>query len=147
MQDRIVSALFFIFALIVMRESVFLSLGEVRNPGPGLVPFVLGLSIAALSILCFLLPDREAEGWFRWDCWEGEKTIFSIFGGFILYLLLLQVLGFFIDTFLLLVYLMKLAGEKGYKRNLAVSGLTVITLYVVFYKLLKIPFPLGMLRM
>jgi len=146
LHDRIASIFFFILALLVMGESGRLSLGDVHNPGPGFVPFFLGLSIAVLSVLCFLLPDREVAAGMQWGRWEGEKMILYIFGGLIIYLLLLQVIGFFIDTFLLLVYLMKLSGEKGYKRNLVVSAVTVITLYVVFYKLLKIPFPPGMLR-
>jgi putative tricarboxylic transport membrane protein len=146
-QERIVSALFFVFALVVMRGSFILSLGEVRNPGPGFVPFFLGLVIAMLSIFCFFLPDKDAEIWFQLNGWEGEKTIFSILVGLVVYLLLVHALGFFIGTFILLVYIIKLAGEKGYTRNLTVSSLTVITLYVIFYKLLGIPFPMGILRM
>jgi len=49
-------------------------------------------------------------------------------------------------TFLLLVYLMKLSGEKGLKRSVVISFVTVFLIYIVFYRLLVIPFPQGILR-
>jgi hypothetical protein len=63
----------------------------------------------------------------------------------IAYLLLFKVLGFYVDTFLLMVYLIKISGEKGYKRPLLVSLLTMAVTYLLFYKLLFIPFPQGLL--
>ncbi len=144
-QDRIGSASLFSLAILVMIESHRLSLGDIHNPGPGFVPFYLGLAVAILSILSFLSPDLRPKPKAFWNNWQRGKNIFFIFAGLILYLALFQTLGFYIDTLLLMIYLMKLSGEKGFKRTILVSFLTVVVIYVVFCKLLIIPFPPGSL--
>jgi hypothetical protein len=44
-----------------------------------------------------------------------------------------------------MAYLMKMSGENGYKRPLLISLLTVGVTYLLFHKLLFIPFPQGLL--
>lgn len=127
-----------------MIESVRLSLDTIHNPGPGFVPFFLGLSLALLSLLSFMVPDRQVKPEAFWNNLERGKSIFFIFAGLGIYLVLLSIAGFFIDTFLLMIYLMKFSGEKGYKRALVTSALTMVFIYFLFYKLLSIPLPKGM---
>ena len=109
------------------------------------MPFFLGLSLALLSILSLFFPDRRKKVAAFWDDWQRGRSTFYIFAGSIVYLLLFKILGFYIDTFLLMVYLIKLSGEKGYKRPLVVSLLTMVVTYLLFYKLLFIPFTKGIL--
>jgi hypothetical protein len=131
---------------LVIIESVRLKLDDIHNPGPGFMPFFLGLSLAILSILSLFFPDPRKKVAAFWNDWQRGQTIFYIFAGLIVYLLLFKILGFYIDTFLLMVYLLKLSGEKGYKRPLLISLLTLGITYLLFYKLLFIPFPQGLLR-
>ncbi len=128
-----------------MIESVRLSLDTIHNPGPGFVPFFLGLSLALLSISSFFAPNRQVKSEAFWNNWQKGKPIFYIFASLGIYLLLFRIAGFFIDTFLLLVYLMKLSGQKGYRRALTISALTIIFVYILFYQFLAIPFPRGLL--
>jgi len=128
-----------------MIESLRLSLGDIHNPGPGFVPFFLGLSLAILSSLSFLAPDIQIQGDAFWNNWQRGKNILFIFTGLVIYLWLFDILGFYFGTFLLIIFLMNLAGEKGYKRCILVSVLTMVTIYIVFSKLLIIPFPRGIL--
>jgi len=128
-----------------MIESIRLKLDNIHNPGPGFMPFFLGLSLALLSILSLFFPDRRKKVAAFWDDWQRGRSTFYIFAGSIVYLLLFKILGFYIDTFLLMVYLIKLSGEKGYKRPLVVSLLTMVVTYLLFYKLLFIPFTKGIL--
>ncbi len=93
----------------------------------------------------FFLPGFARNATSFWKDWQTGKSTFYIFAGLILYVLLLKPLGFYIDTFLLMFFLMRLSGERGYKRPLSVSLFTVVITYVVFYKLLYIPFPKGLL--
>ncbi len=44
-----------------------------------------------------------------------------------------------------MTYLMKMSGENGYKRPLLTSLLTVAITYLLFHRLLFIPFPQGLL--
>jgi putative tricarboxylic transport membrane protein len=140
-----VSIVFLIFSCLVMIESVRLKLNTIHNPGPGFMPFFLGLSLAILSILSLFFPDLRKKGPGFWNDWQRGQSTFYMFAGLIAYLLLFKVLGFYVDTFLLMVYLIKISGEKGYKRLLLVSLLTMAVTYLLFYKLLFIPFPQGLL--
>jgi putative tricarboxylic transport membrane protein len=131
-------------AVLVMIESVRLSLDSIHSPGPGFVPFFLGLSLAVLSLLSLLVPDQQVKTEAFWNNWERGRNVFFIFAGLGIYLLLLRSAGFFIDTFLLMIYLMKFSGEKGYQRAIVTSALTMVFIYFLFYKLLSIPLPKGM---
>ena len=140
---RMVSIVFLILSCLVMIESVRLKLNTIHNPGPGFMPFSLGLSLALLSILSFFFPDLHKKGPAFWNDWRRGQSTFYVFAGLIVYLLFFKVLGFYIGTFLLIVYLIKISGEKGYKRLLLVSLLTMVVTYLLFHKLLFIPFPQG----
>jgi hypothetical protein len=130
---------------LVMIESIRLKLDSIHNPGPGFMPFFLGLLLAILSILSFFFPDLRKKVAAFWNDWQRGQSTFYIFAGSVVYLLFFKILGFYIDTFLLMLYLLKLSGEKGYKRPLLVSLLTMAVTYLLFYKLLFIPFTRGLL--
>ena len=108
------------------------------------MPFTLGISLLLLSLVVFLVPGEKpkAAEWNR----EALKRNLFILAGLLIYMLLFKPLGFYLATFLLLVYLMKLSGEKGLKRSVVISFVTVFLIYIVFYRLLVIPFPQGILR-
>jgi len=108
------------------------------------MPFVLGISLLLLSLLVIFLPGRRPKE----AAWESNalKRNLLVLAGLLVYMLLFKPLGFYLTTFLLLVYLMKLSGEKRLKRSVAISFVTVVLIYIVFYRLLVIPFPQGILR-
>ncbi len=145
LEDRIVSTVFLVFSCLIMIESVRLRLDDIRDPGPGFVPFFLGLTLAVLSIIAFIFPDKQKKMAAFWNDWQKGRVIIFIFAGLVVYLFLVRVLGFYIDTFLLMTFLLKTFGEKGYKRPLIVALLTVGVTYLLFHKLLFIPFPQGLL--
>jgi len=143
--DRITSLVFFLLAILVMRESLNLSLGDIHNPGPGFIPFFLGLSLILLSSLNFCSPDRRTDEEAFRAIWKKGKNIFLIFAGLLFYLLLFNTLGFLINTFWLMIYLIRLAGAEGFKKGILISLLTIVVIYIIFYRLLIIPFPRGIL--
>ena len=108
------------------------------------MPFVLGIALLLLSLLVIVLPGKRPKE----AAWEGNalKRNLLILAGLLVYMLLFKPLGFYLTTFFLLVYLMKLSGEKSLKRSVAISGVTIVLIYVVFYRLLIIPFPQGILK-
>jgi hypothetical protein len=93
---------------MVIVESLRLSLDDIHNPGPGFMPFALGISLLLLSLLVFLVPGEKPKeaGLNR----EALKRNLLILAGLVIYMLLFKPLGFYLTTFLLLVYLMKLSG-------------------------------------
>jgi putative tricarboxylic transport membrane protein len=135
-----------ILATLVMMESWRLKLDDIHNPGPGFMPFFLGLALAVLSILSILSPDRRPKSSAVWGDWEKGQNIFYIFAGLVVYVLLLKKLGFYLDTFWLMVFLFRFSGEKSYKRIFLLSLTTVCVIYIIFHRLLFIPFPQGLLK-
>jgi putative tricarboxylic transport membrane protein len=145
LEDRVVSVVFLVFSCLIMIESLSLKLDTIRDPGPGFVPFFLGLTLAVLSIIAFIFPEKQKKPSAFWNDWRKGRGIVLIFAGLVVYLSLVRVLGFYIDTFLLMTFLLKTFGEKGIKRPLIISLLTVGVTYLFFHKLLFIPFPQGVL--
>ena len=143
LQDRVASLVFFVLAILVMIDSFRLSLDTIHSPGPGFVPFFLGLFMAILSFVAFLLPDRKARAEAFWNNWQKGKNIFYIFAGMFVYLVLLGVMGFYLDTLWFLIYLIKLSGGRSIRRSVAISIPALIVIYIVFGRLLFIPFPRG----
>jgi putative tricarboxylic transport membrane protein len=128
-----------------MIASAGLSLDNVHNPGPGFVPFFLGLFMAILSFLSFLLPDKGVRAEAFWNSWQRGRSIFYIFAGMLVYLVLMRTMGFYFDTLWFLIYLIRLSGGKNLRKNILISVLAMIVIYLVFDKLLIIPFPRGIL--
>ena len=145
LEDRIISAVFLALSCLIMIESVRLKLDDIHEPGPGFFPFFLGLTLAILSVLHLFFPDPRKKEALFWSDWQRGKSTIYVFAGLIAYLLLFRILGFYIDTFLLMFFLQKVSGEKRYIRPLFVSLLTMGITYLLFYKLLYIPFTQGLL--
>jgi hypothetical protein len=66
--------------------------------------------------------------------------------GLVLYLLLLKHLGFYLDTFLLMIFLFRFSEERSYPKIFLYSLTTVCAIYILFHRLLFIPFPQGILK-
>lgn len=141
--NRVASLGFCALGLVVIAESLRLSLNGFRDPGPGFVPFFLGLALVLLSAASFFHPDGKsfAEA-FRDDPGAGRVVPFT-FAALIGYLALLETLGFLLDTVLLLYCLVKLAGEPNSRRAATISIAAVLVVHVLFVRLLQIPFPRG----
>ena len=114
-------------------------------PGENHELLFLGLSMAGLSLICFFSPDLQLPGDAFWNSWAQGNSIVLIFVALTVYLILFNPLGFCLDTFLLMIFLTKAAGAKGFKSSLLLSLVTMVVIYIVFYKMLIIPFPAGIL--
>jgi putative tricarboxylic transport membrane protein len=144
-QDRIASLIFFLLGILVSVDSARLLLGDIHNPGPGFVPFFLGLAMAILSTLSFFMPTGRKSAEAFWNNWQKGKNVFAIFAGMFIYLVLLSAMGFYLDTLWFLVYLIRLSGGRSYARSFRIAVPTMIVVYLVFGRLLIIPFPRGIL--
>jgi hypothetical protein len=144
-EDRIASVFFLVCSCLIMIESVRLKLDQIQEPGPGFVPFFLALTLAVLSAITLVFPSAQKKAAAFWNDWQRGQGIVYIFAGLVVYMLVLKTVGFYFGTFALIFFLMKMFGEEGYRRPLIVALLTVGATYLLFYKLLFIPFPQGIL--
>jgi putative tricarboxylic transport membrane protein len=126
-----------------------LRLGELRSPGPGLMPFLWGISLFACS-----LPILIRALWRKYEqrhenVWSGVafKRLIVVVVSLLSYTLILEKIGFAVSTFLLLLLLFKAIGSRKWSFSLIASVLTVAVSYFVFVILLKVELPLGLLEL
>lgn len=136
-------------ALSVLSIMIFLYAGQyklerVSQYGPNSFPQFL-----ALIMLCFslMLIVNAFRGKFQKDMESIDKKGFIrsaiTVGIAVLYLISMQLLGFFISTLIFLYVLMTFIGHKGkLVRFLSCLGVTIVV-YGIFYLFLKIPLPQG----
>lgn len=125
-------------------ESIRLGKGSPSNPGPGLFPFVCGITLGILSLISFFLSDRSLLREMRelLEAKPERKVIFTITSIFI-YPFLAQVLGFRLATTLWMFFVCHLVGRIGWKTSIFISVATTFGCYYLFSVLLTIQFPRG----
>ncbi len=126
-------------------------LGAVREPGPGFIAFVMGLCMAGIGVA--MIAVRRASRTGRES--RGEKDGGFRFAGspqmiyatilLIAYAALIDRLGFVLTTFFVLWLLLFDRASKNWVTSVVVAGVTTGLSYVVFVRLLGLPFPGGIL--
>jgi len=125
-----------------------LDLGSFRNPGPGLMPFLLGSLLFPISFYRFVRSALKKDPEDKMMVRQGKinfARLCLILVSLFAYILLLERIGFLIATFFLLSFLFKSMGSKKLIYAMGGAGLTVLVTYTVF-TFLGVRFPPGVLR-
>ena len=145
-RNRILPILFWIgFGLLVMSLSYKLGLGGFHNPGPGFMPFLVGLLLFAISfypLLKFLCKTGGETNVEEKRSQANFKKIALVVGSLFAYALLLENLGYLITTSLLLFLLFSSMGSKKWWSTLMASVFTALVTYFGF-TFLGVLFPAG----
>jgi hypothetical protein len=128
-----------------------LGLGHFGNPGPGFIFFFAALLLIILSAidlaLTFIKQSRIDKGKNEYPIWSVLRwqKVLLVLGGLSAYTYFLNIAGFFLSTFLLMVLLFK--GVETTKWWIAIisSIITVLVSYAVFKIWMNVPFPTGFL--
>ena len=121
-------------------------IGNFYNPGPGLIPFgagaILGLMSIGMVLRCIfdrrLGQEGKVFGKVRWS------TVSLILFTFLIYGIALDLVGFSIDTFLLMIILYGIVGHQKWRLTLILSFVTAMGAYLIFGVLLGCQFPKGL---
>jgi hypothetical protein len=135
-----------LFSLILCIESYRLSIGAIRNPGPGFFPFCVGFVMASLSLIGAIRSLGKYEKGqasdsrqpFRW--WN----IAFIIAAILAYALALETLGFFICTFIFVGLLLKVVEPQPWKVALVGGLIAAVSSDLVFNILLQSQIPSGL---
>src|SRR4030042_3849660 len=134
--------------LLVMILSYSLGLGGLHNPGPGLMPFLLGFFLFLASIyflITFFYKKASGDGVVKEE--QGQINyvrLCMVLASLFAYSLLFETLGFLITTLLILIILFRSTNNRWYAVLIA-SVLTAFISYVLF-SYLGIRFPKGILK-
>jgi putative tricarboxylic transport membrane protein len=118
------------------------------GPGAGFLPFWLGILLAVLATILFVSAWRSEEAR------EGSKSVFPgkqalwtislVMIGLGVYIELIEILGYITDTFIFVVFLMKIVEREKWPLSLILAVCTSAGLFVVFQVLLQITLPSNM---
>lgn len=123
-----------------------LGLGSGSNPGPGFAAFGIAFLLGLMSLfLCIkgvfqVIKVPRKTGVFQRFLWKKPMFILVLLLG---YGIFLNVLGFSVSTFLLMMLLVSGAGRLKLRLALTVSILTVASSYLLFIVALGLPLPIG----
>jgi putative tricarboxylic transport membrane protein len=147
--DRIFSFIWIVLGIFQCSESISLGLGNFMEPGTGFMPFVMGLVMIGLAVALFLEsyfemkknPSQKVSLWsdVYW------KRVVHITVIMLIYAVLLPKLGFLLDTFLVMVFLLKSGEPVKWPAAIMVGALTAVVSYVIFGVWLSVSFPTGLL--
>jgi putative tricarboxylic transport membrane protein len=144
--QRISGLLLSIISLWICIESLRLSIGSLRNPGPGFIGFLSGIVMGVLSVILTIFPNRlmkdeveEATTLFTGRIWKVVYTLIILCA----YAFFMEILGFLISTFLLMIFLLAAVERQKWWIALIVSALSVLGCYILFILCLHISLPKG----
>ncbi len=141
------SSLFWLgFGVLICILSVKLSLGTLRSPGPGFLPFISGGLLAALAFVAYLQtgsssPSKEMKPIWS-DSRRGLRMILT-FLALLAYAVGMEYLGFLISTFLFIAFLLKFIEPQRWTVVLLGSILASGVSYCVFELILQVQLPKG----
>jgi putative tricarboxylic transport membrane protein len=113
-------------------------LGSMREPGPGMWPFIVSVVIATLSVL-LLVAGRgltDAEAFTR-------GSVLPVVGivTFVAFGVLMPLTGFEIPALALCVIWLRFLGGESWRNTVVISVLTTAAFYLLFLYGLRIPLP------
>jgi hypothetical protein len=133
-------------ALAVAAEAGRLGFGSFSRPGPGFLPFLAGVALAALALLALVQtavapPAASGVGFKRGDM----VRIGTVAGILFLYVFLWDLIGFLAATFLLLLFLFRCIEPLRWRTVFTATAVTLAFTYILFSVLLGARLPTGRL--
>jgi len=132
------------FSLWVAFESWELSLGDLNEVGPGFFLFfgAILMAILCLSNLTKVWRTRARSGPAFSSFLDMKRLAWTFLISF-LYVLFFNTFGFILMSTAFLVFLVMLVGGEKWLKATLVSVVVVVSGYVIFNVLLRIPLPVG----
>ncbi len=138
--DRISSAVLLAFVAFYVVSGWSLDTWAKNAPGPGFMPRLLAIALAALAIIIWVGAGRSSETREEGESYSKREPLI-IFLAVLLYVFVMPQLGFPLSNFLLILALRRLVEPGSWWADLAgAMGATVI-IHVVFVQILALQFP------
>jgi putative tricarboxylic transport membrane protein len=111
--------------------------------GPGVVPglWIIGLLGLSIFLLIRVLIGQEEED----PAWGHVGKVGIMIGMIILYLFIMQIIGYFIATAIFLIGSMYYLSYRNWKVMIIMTASWLLISYFAFYRLLYVPLPKGAL--
>lgn len=124
-----------------------LDFGAWNNPGPGMMPVLLGVFLAGLSAALWIMSRRRAGGAAvpGESPWAGAhwRPVVSTLAVLLAYAVLLDTLGYVIATFLVLIVLLRALEPPRWSTTVLTAAVVTAASYGLFVTLLHVQLPRG----
>jgi putative tricarboxylic transport membrane protein len=145
--DQRTSLFWLIVGLLIAYFSTKYGLGTLSAPGPGFLPFLTGLVMAGLAILVFIQQFPKMGKEKILDLWRNQswQKVLLVMASLVVYTFLFTPLGFLLDTFLLVAFLLRLMEPMGWIKVLGGAVCASGGSYIIFQLWLEAQLPKGLL--
>lgn len=137
-QDKLISWLLLLMGIIYLAETQQMSMGTLKSPGEGLVPFLSGTLLVLLTVMEISRRKMVFTDPLPADAVLRVMLLLAALAG---YLTLLPLLGFKLTTFLSVFVTGRIFANKNWSGNLLFSFLAVLLTSLVFQSWLQLPLP------
>lgn len=143
--NKFTSIFLLVASIFICIESYRLDIGTYNEPGPGFLPFWVGVSILILSLLLLLLSfkenqERERENILAEKRW---KNILLVIASLFVYMVVLEKLGFIVSAFLFIVSLIGSIEPKKWYIVIIFAFASTLGAYLIFGIWLQSQLPKG----
>lgn len=144
--DLLSSTVWFCAGLFITLYAPQFDLGTASAPGSGFMPFLAGILMCVFSAVTFCQAyfSRDHKSEKLWENIQLQKIIF-VGVGLLIYAFFLDIVGFLICTFLLILFLIHFVGSERWFKSIVGAILTSIFCYLLFDKWLQANLPRGIL--
>jgi putative tricarboxylic transport membrane protein len=141
-EDAVAASAILLFAAVSVREASRLPLGTPGSPGPGFLPWWVGITLGLLTLFrlgqIWKAPPIRGPG--------DHRRIGAVAGlvvALAVYVLLLESVGYPLCTFLLVSFILRVVAPHRWTVALGVAALAAVGTFVVFAVWLNVPLPPG----
>jgi putative tricarboxylic transport membrane protein len=130
--------------LLSIWSGVSYEVGSFTQPGPGFVPFVLGLLLILLASILLgqtrrsSLPSQRPSSSCSSKGWKKAAYVLLIY---VIGIFLFEVIGYLFTFFLMILFLMHEIGSRTWKVSFLTALLSTLGVYLVFVSLLELQLP------
>ncbi|HLB16425.1 MAG TPA: tripartite tricarboxylate transporter TctB family protein [Burkholderiales bacterium] len=140
--DQVSGAALAIAGVLIALQSWQYPIGSLAEPGPGYLPFALGVALAGFGALVAIAGGQSPA--FRWAQFGDGPKALAILAGLAFAALALERLGYRITIAVLLLYYLGVLERRPWARTLVLTAIVSLGSYYVFARLLRVPLPIGM---
>ena len=145
--DKYTSITGAVLGLYFAYEGYRLKLGTMHNPRSGFFIFYAGIVLSGLSVALlihtFYSKSEERKILWKGRQWtKGAKLMLALF----VYVLIFRLMGFFLSTFFLLLFLFKGLEPQRWRVAFMLTIITIALCYLIFGVFLEFQFPGGILE-
>jgi hypothetical protein len=139
--DQVSGAALAIAGALIALQSWQYPIGSLAEPGPGYLPFALGLALAGFGALVAIAGGGSPA--FRWHQFDDGLKGLAILAGLGFAALALERLGYRITIAVLLLYYLGVLERRPWIATFVLTASVSLGSHYVFARLLRVPLPIG----